>query len=180
MGKLFEDKEVFQKERPLYLNNQQLRELCNRLAKELQAENYSTSKVSDISDDLFNHVDFNDDGYQIGKTLESLTCSASYKFNSMFVEHLDWFNSAKSDKLEGYVKEWVKAHDIKPEYDKGNELISFGAVSYAFKKGGTFFITGMRKETACYYINNNKDGNGGVVISFEKIESNCQKILENV
>lgn len=174
METLFEDKDVFQKERPMVITADQEIEVLTSVANEIIECNLSSDSVETIVEDLKTTYK-NNTSFDIAKELDSsFQSSGSYTINSQLLELLENIDSLIDDKNRQNQKDWVKAHSLQPKLKKGAELIVINLFSRQFKKGQIFFITGIYNETAQYILWEEKDHNGGYVVDFEKVESNCE------
>jgi len=169
MNTLFKDSEIFQKDRPLFLPRSYFRKLCDKLAKGIIEEGFSSKEVSKISDDLYTFVDFNSDGYEIAKQLESY-CT-SYSFSSRFVEHLDFFMHEKDDALKELVNQWIKAHNPKPKF-KEKDLLLVNKSMGPIKEGMKIYINRIKEDKATYLIHEDINYKGGYQYPYEKVENN--------
>lgn len=172
-NKLFADSELYQKERPSTLTDSQLKSFYKKMAKEILKNKYSESDEKDIVDDLTNLYPFRDSGFEMAKELERWKANADYEIDSEFIGWLESLESEYDDEVQANVKDWVKAHDVKPKFDLGISLTVEIPLYRGNKIGEIVFVTGIKKETAEYYIHQDKDRNGGYVLSYEKVESNC-------
>lgn len=172
MEKLFNDSETYTKERPKKITEEQENTFCTNVANEIIKNGWSKSDVEDIVHDL-KELELNENGYELAKRLEDFGMQGDYKIDPMFVEFLDCIGSDKNDILRKNVKDWVKAHDVKPKFSKGDCLIINESIFWKSKVGSEVYITGMKLEEGVYYVHENKDNNGGYVIPYETIEQKC-------
>jgi len=176
MEKLFPNSEVMLNERPTKITEQQEKDYLQEVAEEIIANGWSSDSVEDIMsdfEDIYNEYS----GYEIAKKLESYNSSASYKIDTPFIEFLDCFESDKSDILRQNIKDWVKAFNPQPKFEVGQKLIIETQIFRGHnqgKVGSIVYITGKNEKEANYYIHEDKDHNGGYVIPYEKVESNCK------
>lgn len=173
MEKLFNDSETFTKERPTKATEQQLRKFYEETAEEIIDNDWSNSDIEDIIIDLSN-LDMSDNGYIVAKRLDDYSNKASYNINPCFVDFLDNLSWEKSNLVRQNIKDWVKAHNPKPKLKKGDELIVKTPLFFGNKIDSIIYITGIKEEEACYLMHEDKNNNGGYVISFEKVEENCK------
>lgn len=173
MSKLFDDSELFQKERPTKITEQQKATYCAEVAKEIKERGWSDSDTESIVNDLLT-INPNDNGYEIAKDLE-FDKDASYDIDSDFVSFLDDFGNGISDILAKNIEEWVAAHKLIPEFSKGQRLLIETSLNLQMKKGGIVFVTGISEKRACYWIDENENRKGGSVIPYEKVEKCCLK-----
>lgn len=174
---LFNDSEVYQKERPDKLTEGQSKDLYERLAKEIIANGWSSDEVEDIAKDLqqmeWRFGRYN--GFELGKDFDSgYNMGCSYEVDTYFCEWLDSLDYEYREAVEKNVKDWVKAHSITAKLSKGDEAVSSKDImgTTPIKKGDKIYITGIKTETATYTIWNDKEHNGGYVFPFEVIENN--------
>ena len=173
MTKLFDDKEIFVKERPVKLTDKQIKEMCAVIADEIISNAWSKSEKGDIIEDI-DWISFNDSGYEIAKGLES-NGDASYDIDTSFIEFLDGLTWTKGDILNNNVKDWVKAHDPESKYCLDSKL-AINTPLNALMVTGEIYVRGFQKELACYLVSYDPKEQGGSVIPYEKIESNCSLI----
>ena len=167
MEKLFKDKETFQKNRPLHLPNDIFLKMCEKMAEEIVSNGFHSDK-DQVSEDLQNHVDFNDDGYDMARTLDD-SCHG-YNTSAMFVDHLDCLGNENDTELRKLVKQWVSAHDLKPKYKIGDKLKFESKLNIRRKEHEFMFITGIREETAEYLMHEEENYKGGYVLRYERVE----------
>lgn len=172
--KLFPDSETFTKDRPLKITDEQKKAFLTQIAREIIKNRYSTDSLEEISEDMFNVVNFNDSGYEIAKDLDN-DGQATYDIDSQFIEFLEGLSWRKDDILKGNVKAWVKAHNIRPSYNKGQQLTINIKLNHlkTFAAGEVVYINGVQPETATYLVDTDPKKNGGTVIPFERVETNC-------
>jgi len=169
---LFNDSEVFQKERPTKPTDAQLDKFYYDSAKEIVNQGYSDSDLEDIVEDLKDLKPFNDSGFEMGKKLDRRS-HASYDLSTMFLEHLEGLEWDYRQVNENNVKTWVKAHNIQPQFPKGTKLIVKESLHWKSKTGEELYITGGNPELAVYYVNANPNENGGTVLPYELVEARC-------
>lgn len=176
MEKLFEDSELFQLERPSKISEEQERQVYVDIANDIRKLGYSDDAGSTIVEDIKN-ISFNDCGFDIAKEL-SEDGYAEYTFNGDFIDFLDTLTFRKYDVIQGMVAQWVTAHNIKPNLKVGTKLKLKINVGRTYKLDDIVYITGYDKY-ARYIINNEYPANGGTLIPYETIESNCEIINSN-
>jgi len=171
---LFPDSETFVKERPTKLTEKQETEIWQKLAKEVIESGWSDDDIDDIIEDLQN-LSMSDSGYEKAKDLERFSSKASYDIDTSFVEWLDMLDSDFNDARSENVKLWVIAHDIKPKYEKGTQLIVKEYISRSpeLATGKVLFINGLHENEAQYLVSNYKDSKRNLVIDYERIEQCC-------
>lgn len=169
---LFSDSEVFTKTRPTKITEKQKQEYYKKVAQEIIDERWSKSDIEDIMTDL-SDIFRTDSGYEIAKSLED-GC-AQYNINTPFIEFLDSFDYNMRSIDDENVKLWVKAHNIVPLFDKGQELIVTEEIFRYFKREDIVYVNGINMELARYYVDKDKNRNGGYVLDCETIETHCQK-----
>lgn len=115
-----------------------------------------------------NWIHFNDNGFEIAKQLEDLHPDLE------LVESLDSFGSWDFDEiLNGYIKKWVLENNPSNKFNVGDKIKCNSIVNSAIRGGKEYFITGINKELANYYVHEEKDRNGGYVLPYEKIDECC-------
>jgi len=172
MEKLIKDCDVFQKDRPLTITNQQRIEVLTEVAEDILEWNLSKDSIETIIEDLDNVYDSGNSGFEMAKELEdSYDCSGTYNINSNLIELLESLDSLVNHKKTENTREWVEAHNIKPKFKKGDGFILKSSPSYGFNIGDKIFITMINSQNAYYCINEAENGNGGRVVVFEKLES---------
>jgi len=171
---LFKDSEVFVKERPSKLSEKQEAEIWQNLAKEVIDNGWSDDDIDDIIEDLQN-LSKSDSGYEMAKDLEGYNSKASYDIDTSFIEWLDMLDSDFDDKRRENVKRWVKAHDIKPKYEIGTQLVVKECFSRSpeLQVGKVIFINGYYENEAKYCVSNDKDSKQNILIVYENIEQCC-------
>ena len=168
---LFSDSEVFQKERPKTVTNQQLENFYKKIAEEIKKNGYSTSDLEEIIEDLEDLHPFIDTGYEMAKKLED-NWNADYEIDSGFIEYLEGLEWKYRNLIEENVKTWVKAHNPKPKFKVGDQILIDHSLCYGnnLEKGKTAYITGIKEDTACYLVDQNPNRKGGTILEFEKVE----------
>jgi len=174
MEKLFDDTLFVQKERPTKITEQQEEKMYLDLAKECIKHQYSSDDEETIAEDL-KELSTNDSGFEKAKDLED-NGNASYEFDGDFIDWLDGMDYKRSDILKENVKLWVKAHNPQPKLEKGTKLKIVESLSYSkdLRKDCVVYVTGINMEQAYYTISDDKEKQGGYVLAFEKVESNCE------
>ena len=174
MEKLFDDTLFVQKERPIKITKQQENKMFIDLAKECIKNQYSSDDEETISEDLSN-LSINDNGFEKAKALDD-NANASYSFDGDFIDWLERMDFKRDEILTENVKLWVKAHNPQPKLEKGTKLKITGHLSYQkdLRTECIVYITGINMERAYYTISDNKEKQGGYMVAFEKVESNCE------
>ena len=174
MEKLFDDTLFVQKERPTKITEQQEAKMFIDLAKECIQNQYSSDKKETIAEDL-RELSSNDSGFEKAKDLED-NGNASYKFEGDFIDWLDGMDYKRTDILRENVKLWVKAHSPQPKLKKGTKLKIIESLSYSkdLRKDCLVYVTGINMGQAYYTVSDDKEKQGGYVLAFEKVESNCE------
>ena len=174
MEKLFDDTLFVQKERPIKITKQQENKMFIDLAKECIKNQYSSDDEETISEDLSN-LSINDNGFEKAKALDD-NANASYSFDGDFIDWLEGMDFKRDEILTENVKLWVKAHNPQPKLEKGTKLKITGHLSYQkdLRTECIVYITGINMERAYYTISDNKEKQGGYMVAFEKVESNCE------
>jgi len=172
---LFSDSETFVKERPEKITQQQEEELYLKLAKEIIENRWSTDDVDDIISDL-KQLSKSDTGFEMAKDLELFSKKASYNIETPFIEWLDDFDYNFYQEIQNNVKQWVKAHNIKPKLELGTKLIvkEFISRSYELKVGNIIYVNGYYEPVAQYCISTEQNSTTNILVSYEKIEKFCE------
>ena len=173
MEKLFPDNEVMLNTRPAKITQEQEDKICTEFATEIIKSGWSSDDIEDVAKDLSNICpDYN--GFQAAKSLEDSSNEANYSIDSEFVDYLDYFNHSRENLLIKNIKDWVSVFDIKPKFNKGDNLFIEKSLNYHLPKDSTIFIIGINKEQAHYYLHKNRDSTSGQVLTFEEVESKCK------
>jgi len=118
-------------------------------------------------------LSFCDSGYEKAKYLER-NGSASYEIDGEFIDWLDWIDHKRSEILSENVKLWVKAHNPQRKFEKGTKLKIISTLNRKKLAGEFVYITGFREDEANYLVDKDQNRQGGTVISYEKVEYNCE------
>lgn len=171
---LFKDSEMFVKERPDKLTEKQEAEIWHKLAKEVIDNKWSNEDINVIIEDL-QKLSMSDSGYEMAKDLEGFGSNGNYNIDTSFIEWLDMLYSDFDDAKRENVKRWIKAHNIKPKYNEGTQLIIKEAISRnpELQIGKVIFVNGFYENEAKYCVSNKKDSESNVLIVYEKIEKCC-------
>lgn len=171
---LFPDSETFVKERPTKLSEKQETEIWQKLAKEVIDNGWSDDDIDTIIEDLQN-LSMSDSGYEMAKDLEGFRANGSYDIDTSFIEWLDMLYSDFSDANRENVKRWVKAHNIKPKYEIGTQLVvkEHFTRSPELQVGKVIYVNGYYENEAKYCVSNEKESRQNVVIIYEDIERCC-------
>lgn len=177
---LFNDSEVFQKERPTGLTDAQKQELLLNLANGIIADGFSTNDPDEIVQDLAQLYPFNDEGFDLANELkEMFGRQASYNFSTLFCEHLDFFNSEVHDVYCKNVKEWVCAHKPVLKFAVGSELIvTDPALGRRYKNGDILYVNEIREDMAQYCVSSVKNDTTNMIFDCERLESACKENKE--
>lgn len=156
---LFEDSEMFMKQRPNFVTEQQKEKWYEQNAREIIANGWSHAEIDDIVCDLKGVLLHDSGGYEIAKHLECNGCG--YEIETEFIEFLDglgWeFDSLKRQNVVA----WVKATNPKPKFKVGDRLIY---------KNKEVLIYGLREETAEYILSDDPKVKGGRLIPYEEVD----------
>ncbi len=174
MNTLFNDSEVFQKERPQKPTAQQIEKFYYERAQEIIKEGFSDSDESDIITDLKNLFPFNDNGFEMAKDLER--GNACYEIDTSFCEWLDGLHYSYSEINRRNVKDWVNAHNPKPKFQDGQKLLVVENLCHGIKKDMIVYINYKREEEAVYIVDQDPKRNGGTVLEYERVEKCCTAI----
>jgi hypothetical protein len=172
MEKLFDETVGVQKERPTKITIQQEEKLYLDLAQEIIGNQYSSCSIDIITNDL-KKLFITDSGFEKAKALQD-NGYGTYQFNGDFIDTLDNMYYGIYTALQENVKIWVKAHDIKPKLTKGSKLLIKETLNREQIKNEIIYVTGIKNETGEYLIDKDPNRNGGSIISYEKIEANCE------
>jgi hypothetical protein len=171
---LFNDSEVFQKDRPTAPTELQLQEFYSEKAKEIIRKQFSDSDEEDIIADLKDLYPFRDNGFEMAKELE--TGEANYDIDTSFCDYLDDLSNDFLILHKQNIKDWIKAHNPQPNFKKGDKLQIIETISWPLKKDTTWYVNAVREETATYTIDENLKAGCGYVVNYEKVEKCCIKI----
>ena len=153
MEKLFDDSETFQKERPTKITEQQENEVYSKLAKEIIKNGWCVDETEeDIIYDL-KDLSMNDTGFEMAKHLEGYNMKCNYEIDTDFIYWLDDFEYRFRKVLEQNVRDWVKAINPKPLFEKGQKLIVKEFINYKLKKEFKKKIEELRKRDPFIYKN---------------------------
>jgi uncharacterized protein YfkK (UPF0435 family) len=169
--KMFNDSEMFQKQRPTGLTDSQNLTFFTDMAKEVRKNNWSSNEVQDIAKDL-SELNLNQNGFELGKDLdEGFNYKASYNIDVLFLEFLENIQLERMMIVNDNVKNWVKAHDIKPKLEKGFDFNANEKIGRF--KDSRLYISDIYPDTAQYVVKI-KDGDKkrGFLFDYEKIEEN--------
>lgn len=173
MSTLFNDSETFQKERPIDLTEKQKTEFYLAMATELISKGFSSDDDESVAEDLEELYPFNDNGFELAKELEGYRCKASYEIDTYFCEWLDGLYSSYKYVVDKNVKDWVKAHNPQPKFEKGTKLLITESLCHGMGKGLVIYINGGRPEEAVYWLNTDPEKYGGTILPYEKVEKDC-------
>lgn len=168
MDTLFNDSEIFQKERPIALSKEQKRIFLLKQAAEIIINQWSDDNAEDIADDLAMLVPFSGNGFELGKEIEKLNCY--YDVDLSFCEFLENLFHSYQIEIDKNVKDWVKAHSIKPKFEKGQKVILKNKLA-GIPAHTPVYITGLYEDRAIYLISEDKNKNGGYLVAYEKLEN---------
>jgi len=171
--KLFSDSEVFQKERPKGLTQQQEDTFYLEQARDLIKNGYSEDEEEDVAEDLRYLYPFNDNGFEMAQSLEGTNRKAYYDIDTQFCEWLDCLHFAYSKIERKNVLDWVAAHNPQPKFETGTKFLIVENLNHKLKKDMIVYINGGRPEEAVYWINVDPNVYGGTVIAYEKVEKCC-------
>lgn len=174
---LFNDSEVFQKERPTGLTDAQKQELLLNLANGIIADGFSNDDPDEIVQDLAQLYPFNDEGFDLAIELkEMFDRKASYNFSTLFCEHLEFFNSDVDEIHRKNVKEWVCAHKPVLKFAVGSELmVTVDALGRKFKNGDILYVNEINDDMAQYYVSSVKNDTTNMIFDCERLESTCKE-----
>ena len=169
--KLINDSEVFQKDRPLTITNEQRNEVLTEVAKDIINWQLSKSDLEQIIADLDEVYDSSSSGFEMAKELEDgYNTFGYYTINSQLVELLESLDRLANDKKRENIKDWVKAHNIKPTLKKGDKVKLKLAPFFSLNVGDEVYVNYLKEDTAHYVIDKDPNRNGGIVVEYEKLE----------
>ena len=171
---LFKDSETFIKERPTKLSEKQEIEIWQNLAKEVVGNGWSDDDIDTIIEDL-QGLSMSDSGYEMAKDLEHFSANGNYYIDTSFIEWLDMLDSDFDDAIRENVKRWVKAHNIKPKYEIGTQLVvkEHFTRSPELQVGRVIFVNGYYENEAKYCVSNEKESKRNILVVYEEIEQCC-------
>jgi len=175
MDKLFEEREIFNKERPEFLTDEQLTQIYKEMADEIIAEDWSNSDPAEIIIDL-KDANWHDSGFEIAKGMDN-SYNADYNFTGDFINWLDDIDHFRRDKIEENVRTWVKAHNIQPKYKIGDRVFVKKDLMMSKYPKGEYYITGYHKDIAKYTINKENKPNCGLLVEYEELEGICGSLV---
>ena len=175
MEKLFSEKEIFTKARPLKLPDSEAEKFYRKMAKEIIDNDWSKSDLENIVNDLKELKSWRS-GFECAKELDE--SYSEYDINSEFVAWLEDFGWQKDEALNQIVKQWVSIHNPQPIFPMGSKLFVGVSLNSKILTGQIIWITGIKWETAEYLYWDEEKHNGGYVAAYEKIEGSC-RIIEN-
>jgi hypothetical protein len=175
MEKLFTDAETFTKVRPTKITEQQAEDFYKTIAEEIIENGWSDSDLEDVISDVKN-ISTHHSGYKIAKDLEGFGSKASYDIDTPFIEFLDSYGYEKDCVLRKNVEAWVAAHNPQPKFNKGQKLLVAITLNHENKKDAIVYVIGFSEKQACYLIDKNPERQGGTVITYEKVETNCNPL----
>lgn len=168
---LFPDSETFTKERPTEMTSKQSDELYLKLAKEVINEGWSNSDPKDIAESIKEIPYYLNNGYERAKYLEDHCFWTGIEVS--FVEWLDSLDDQINDVIKENVKAWVQAHNIQPQFKKGDTLNVQNNFS-GYITGDIIHVTNIYPDEARYTVDVDPNRRGGYLIAFEKVEANCK------
>lgn len=173
MTKLFHDKELFMKDRPIKITEEQEKQFFIDEAEKFIKWQWSEGPAATIARDLKAiSKSFYSSGFELAKDLER-DGGARYNISGEVVDYLESLTIGQRYILDENVKAWVAAHDIKPKFSKGQLLKIQIDIDREYVAGKDVFITGIYDTTAHYIIHQDKNHNGGRYVTFEKLEASC-------
>ena len=175
--KLFNDNEVFQKERPTNITKEQAQALYEKIADEIIKFGHSKAEEREFIIEDLSGISFNENGYEIAKKLED-NCSATYDFDEEFVSYLGGIYRDLDSVHNKNIQDWVEANGIKPKISKGQELMVEIDLNRHKKKGAIVYVNGWDEKRAVYYIDEDPKKNGGTIIAYEVVEKRCKLLPE--
>ena len=169
--KLINDSDVFQKERPTTITNEQRMEVLKEVAVDIVNWQLCKSSLGQIIADLDEVYDSSSSGFEMAKELEEgFNIFGYYTVNSQLVELLENLDSLSDDKKRDNIKDWVKAHNIKPKFKKGDKVKLKLAPFFSLNVGDEVYINYIKEDTAHYVVDKDPNRKGGIVVEYEKLE----------
>ncbi len=154
--------------RPTALTAEQAVEFYHSEAAKIIKHGFSKSSQHGVFLDL-KEVDPSDTGFEIAEKLKNNGCG-QYNVDSMFVEWLEMMINEREDLLQQNVKQWVKYTNPVAKFSRGQKIALNRNFTGIGKTGAEFYITGIKQETAVYYVWEQPDNNGGYIIPYEQAE----------
>ena len=177
MDKLFNDELLVPNVRPTKLTDQQKKKMYRDLAKDIIKNKYSDDDdVKSIAKDL-KKLYSNDNGFEKAKHLDDYG-NVYYNFDGDFIDWLDGMNHKENEILKNNVRLWVRAHNPIPKFEKGSKLLINKYLNSKLTKDLIVYITGFKEDEAIYTLSDDKNKEGGYLITYELVESNCTLIVE--
>jgi hypothetical protein len=174
MDKLFDDTYLVENKRPTEITPQQKNELFLILAKEAVKKQFSSDSLENIADD-FSHLSMNDTGFEMAKQLDD-AYSSEFTYDGEFIDFLDTFSHRRDQILQENTRLWIKAHNIQPKYAIDTSLKIVESFNRNLKKDTVLYITNIRGSDGTYVVSIDKGAQGGYIIAYERVESNCEMI----
>lgn len=168
--KLIHDTETFQKERPLTITNTQRTEILKNVAKSILEYSLSKDDIEIIIEDLDEVYNSSSTGFEMAKELEDGWASGDYTINSTLIELLESLDHLSLEKQRNNLKDWVKAHDIKPKLKQGQKIKLNQNLAFSFISGDEIYINRIKTDTAHYVVHKDPKYRGGIVVEYEKLE----------
>lgn len=156
---LFNDSDMFMKQRPNFVTEKQKEAFYRLNAQYIVDNGWSEDSADDIAEDL-KRIPLLDGGYEIAKSLERGDCC--YEIDTEFIEFLDSLWIDYSELKTENEKAWVKATNPHHKLNTGDRL------TY---NGKEVLVYGLHEETARYIINDDINVNGGTLVPYEKIDN---------
>ena len=175
---LFHDSELFQKERPIKITEQQKTELINDSVEHIISKYIKNIDKEDIVEMLEYYYPFKtfndiDDDYDYIE--EEISNKFNIQINEELFGHLNYLSMKIDKSLVENVKQWVNAHSIKLKYNDYQYLKvlkPFGR----FKVDDIIVVNGVYNETARYIVDKDYNIGLGTIIDGEVIENNCEPL----
>lgn len=175
---LFEDSELFEKERPKTMTVNQSIKMYRDIAEDIMRNQWSKpwSLLEDIISDL-EDISLHESGFEIAKELEA-TRNANYDFTPQFIEYLDGVGFKEISIIDQNIRNWVNVHNIKPKLKVCETFTLKKTVNpnSKFTKGSLWIVHRIDEDVAIYalkeILSNTMLSNAIYFAKYEEIEIN--------
>ena len=174
---LFPDSEMVTAQRPTDLTKDQKKAFYAEKAAEIIQNKWSSDDPKSIGKDLKELLyPFNENGYELAKTLENYRAEGTYEIDVEFCEWLDCLHADYNHLVNENVKTWASAHSIAPVFEKGTTLEVVEKLSQSFAMGSKIYVIRIWDKTAKYVLSEKPNDTGGILLPYELVEKACKKI----
>lgn len=167
--RLLDDSQVYQKDRPNTITEEQLDNFYKENAKFIIKNEWSDDDEEFIIKALKRIAPFNDNGYELAKDLERDNI-AYFDIDVDFISWLDDLNYNYNNIKRQNVKDWVKAHNPKPKFEIGTELNFKSKLYYKHDISKSLYVTGYDSSEAKYILHKDPNHQGGTLVEYEEVE----------